>query len=297
MSDDTLRALPEAAPSRCWPSRPTRSTLEASFADDLDADSLDLVELVMALEEEFDVTVDEEELEGIETVGQAVRPRHAPSSDAWHGRPPGRRHRRRRRRARAASARRLLGRAARRRRPRASAGCHDFDPDAPASTTRRRPAGPTASPSSRSAAAAEALDQAGDARRPTRSASACWIGTGIGGLATLEEQIARPRREGRPPGLAVPGPDDDGQRRRAPRSRCATASRARARPPCTACAAGTHSIGNAARLIACGRCDVVVTGGTEAAMTPDRHRRLRQHDRDVVDAACPGPFDRTATAS
>ena len=46
-------------------------TLEASFADDLDADSLDLVELVMALEEEFDVSVDEEELEGIETVGAA----------------------------------------------------------------------------------------------------------------------------------------------------------------------------------------------------------------------------------
>lgn len=46
-------------------------TMEASFADDLDADSLDLVELVMALEEEFDVTVEEEELEGITTVGAA----------------------------------------------------------------------------------------------------------------------------------------------------------------------------------------------------------------------------------
>ena len=46
-------------------------TPEASFADDLDADSLDLVELVMALEEEFDVTVEEEELEGIDTVGAA----------------------------------------------------------------------------------------------------------------------------------------------------------------------------------------------------------------------------------
>ena len=43
----------------------------ASFADDLDADSLDLVELVMALEEQFDITVDESELEGVETVGQA----------------------------------------------------------------------------------------------------------------------------------------------------------------------------------------------------------------------------------
>jgi acyl carrier protein len=44
---------------------------EASFGDDLDADSLDLVELVMALEEEFGVSVPEEELEGIQTVGQA----------------------------------------------------------------------------------------------------------------------------------------------------------------------------------------------------------------------------------
>jgi len=44
---------------------------EAKFADDLDADSLDLVELVMALEEEFGIEVPEEELEGIETVGQA----------------------------------------------------------------------------------------------------------------------------------------------------------------------------------------------------------------------------------
>ena len=44
---------------------------DASFADDLDADSLDLVELVMALEESFDVSVNESELEGIETVGQA----------------------------------------------------------------------------------------------------------------------------------------------------------------------------------------------------------------------------------
>ena len=35
-------------------------TMEASFADDLDADSLDLVELVMGLEEEFDVSVEED---------------------------------------------------------------------------------------------------------------------------------------------------------------------------------------------------------------------------------------------
>lgn len=47
-------------------------TPTASFAEDLDADSLDLAELVMALEDEFDITVEEEELEGIATVQHAV---------------------------------------------------------------------------------------------------------------------------------------------------------------------------------------------------------------------------------
>lgn len=46
-------------------------TEDASFADDLDADSLDLVEFVMALEEKFDVEIPEEELAGIKTVGEA----------------------------------------------------------------------------------------------------------------------------------------------------------------------------------------------------------------------------------
>lgn len=50
---------------------PDKVTPEASFAEDLDADSLDLVELVMALEEKFDIKVDESELEGVETVAQA----------------------------------------------------------------------------------------------------------------------------------------------------------------------------------------------------------------------------------
>ena len=44
---------------------------EASFGDDLDADSLDLVELVMALEETFDIEVAEDELKEIRTVGEA----------------------------------------------------------------------------------------------------------------------------------------------------------------------------------------------------------------------------------
>ena len=46
-------------------------TRDARFKEDLEADSLDLVEFVMALEEEFSVEVPEKELEGITTVGQA----------------------------------------------------------------------------------------------------------------------------------------------------------------------------------------------------------------------------------
>ena len=52
---------------------PSAVTEDARFKEDLDADSLDLVELVMALEEQFDITVDESELEGIETVDQAFQ--------------------------------------------------------------------------------------------------------------------------------------------------------------------------------------------------------------------------------
>ena len=47
-------------------------TESARFKDDLDADSLDLVEFVMALEERFDISVPEEDLEGIDTVGEAL---------------------------------------------------------------------------------------------------------------------------------------------------------------------------------------------------------------------------------
>ena len=46
-------------------------TREARLAEDLDADSLDLVEFVMDLEEKFEIVVDESELEGVETIGQA----------------------------------------------------------------------------------------------------------------------------------------------------------------------------------------------------------------------------------
>ncbi len=51
---------------------PDEVTPEARFEEDLDADSLDLVEAVLALEEELGVEIPEEEMEGVKTVGQAV---------------------------------------------------------------------------------------------------------------------------------------------------------------------------------------------------------------------------------
>jgi acyl carrier protein len=47
-------------------------TEDASFIDDLGADSLDIVELVMALEEEFGISIPDEEAENIKTVGDAI---------------------------------------------------------------------------------------------------------------------------------------------------------------------------------------------------------------------------------
>ncbi|MEW6725274.1 MAG: acyl carrier protein [Bacillota bacterium] len=46
--------------------------MDAHFMDDLGADSLDVVELVMAIEEEFDLEIPDDEAEKIQTVGQAV---------------------------------------------------------------------------------------------------------------------------------------------------------------------------------------------------------------------------------
>ena len=51
---------------------PDQVTNDASFVDDLGADSLDTVELVMAFEEEFDVEIPDEDAEKMTTVGDAI---------------------------------------------------------------------------------------------------------------------------------------------------------------------------------------------------------------------------------
>ena len=116
------------------------------------------------------------------------------------------------------------------------------------------------------AAAAEATAQAGDVGGdPLRKG--VLVGTGVGGLHTLEEQIVTYHEKGprRVSPFLVP-------MMMANAAAAAVSMRYGWQGPCettvTACAAGTHSIGNAARLIASGRCDAVLAGGSEAAMTP-----------------------------
>jgi acyl carrier protein len=52
---------------------PSKVTLEASFVEDLGADSLDTVELVMAFEEEFGIEIPDEDAEKMATVGDAIK--------------------------------------------------------------------------------------------------------------------------------------------------------------------------------------------------------------------------------
>jgi 3-oxoacyl-[acyl-carrier-protein] synthase II len=115
------------------------------------------------------------------------------------------------------------------------------------------------------AAAAEAFAGAGDVGvDPARFGTI--FGTGIGGLETLEEQceIRITKGERRVSPFLVP-------MMMANASGAAISMKYGLQGPnetiCTACAAGTHAIGNAARLIAWGRCDAVVAGGTESAAT------------------------------
>jgi len=112
------------------------------------------------------------------------------------------------------------------------------------------------------AAADMALEQAGTLTADSFRRGV-FIGTGIGGIATLEEQILIRHEKGsrRVSPFMVP--------MMMPNAAPAAVSmrhgfQGPAENTCTACAAGTHALANAARLIAYGRCDVVLAGGSEA---------------------------------
>ena len=116
------------------------------------------------------------------------------------------------------------------------------------------------------AAAAEALAQAGDIGvDPARFGVV--IGTGVGGLGTLEEQVQVRLEKGerRVSPFLVP-------MMMANATGAAISMRHGLQGPnetiCTACAASTHALGYAARLVASGRCDAMISGGSEAAATP-----------------------------
>jgi 3-oxoacyl-[acyl-carrier-protein] synthase II len=116
------------------------------------------------------------------------------------------------------------------------------------------------------AAAEEALQSAG-AIGSDLDRSGVFVATGVGGLGTLEEQIVINHTKGskRVSPFLVPMMMCN--------AAAATVSmRFGWRGPCeatvTACAASTHAIGNAARLIAMGICDAMLAGGSETAITP-----------------------------
>ena len=115
------------------------------------------------------------------------------------------------------------------------------------------------------AAAGEAISQSGTLPYDS-SRIGTIFGTGIGGLRTLEEQVIVRFEKGerRVSPFLVPMMMSNA-------SGAAISMRYGFQGPaetvCTACAASTHAIGNAARLIAWGRCDAVVTGGSESAAT------------------------------
>jgi len=116
------------------------------------------------------------------------------------------------------------------------------------------------------AAAAMAMDSTGDiAVDPDRAG--VIIATGVGGLHTLEREILVHHEKGpnRVSPFLVP-------MMMANAGAAAVSMRFGWRGPCetitTACAAGTHAIGNGARLVASGICDAVLAGGSEAAVTP-----------------------------
>jgi len=71
LSEDVMRRLKALVAERLGVDE-SMITREASFVEDLNADSLDLVELIMSLEEEFDIEIPDEAAEKIKTVGDAM---------------------------------------------------------------------------------------------------------------------------------------------------------------------------------------------------------------------------------
>ncbi|MGI8624093.1 MAG: beta-ketoacyl-ACP synthase II [Solirubrobacteraceae bacterium] len=142
------------------------------------------------------------------------------------------------------------------------------------------------------AAGAEALEQAGwDADAPPYDADrvGCIVGTGIGGIGTLLKGHDTLNAEGsqKVSALAIPLMMSNA-------AAAALAMRHNLRgvsyAPTSACAAGAHAIGAAARAIAAGDCDAVVTGGAESAHVSIAHAAFGRMDA-LSDSGVSRPFD------
>jgi 3-oxoacyl-[acyl-carrier-protein] synthase II len=236
---------------------------DAKFGDDLDADSLDLVELVMALEEEFDVSV--------------------PRRSSRASRPSARRTTGHRQALMDGRGRRvaitglgvvapcgigrdgvlggLLG-------PGLTGGRATGRRLGPVAVLRQPQGGPARRPLEQFAlaAAAEAFEQAG-APTSTRRASAPSSppASAASTPSRSRSQVRLEKGERRVSPFLVPMMMANAPARR---SRCATAGRARARPSARPAPRRHPRDRHAARLIAWGRCDAVVAGGAEAPLTP-----------------------------
>ncbi len=117
------------------------------------------------------------------------------------------------------------------------------------------------------AAADMALEHAGGVGDVDPSRAGVQLGTGIGGVGTLETQVGvlAARGPGRVSPFTIPMV--------MPNAGAAAVSlrhgwRGPSETLTTACAAGTHSVAAGARMVADGRCDVVLAGGCESSMTP-----------------------------
>jgi 3-oxoacyl-[acyl-carrier-protein] synthase II len=112
-----------------------------------------------------------------------------------------------------------------------------------------------------------AMDDRGDAALPEPGRCGVHLGTGMGGVSTLEVQVGvlAERGPGRVSPFTIPMVMPNA-------GAAALSLRFGLQGPCetitTACAAGTHSLGAGARLVADGRCDLVLAGGAESLMTP-----------------------------
>ena len=218
---------------------PDLVTETARFKEDLDADSLDLVELVMGLEERFDIEVPEDDLEGVTTIGQAVDlvlgegrrvDNGATDSERRRARSPrpgpGRRHRPRREDAGRDRPRHVLVDARRRAldrgrhhalRPRPTCRCAS----AARSATSTRPPylGAEGSAPRRPRHATRLRGRGRRARRRRRAPVRPGAQRGHRRHRCRRADHARGagrhlQREGRGPGQPVPRPDDDGERDR-----------------------------------------------------------------------------------